>query len=856
MKTSHLFLLVILFLFSSSAFSQKWVEMMHDQNINFYDVQKEFNNYWKEKEQVKKRGDIKDSKKKNAGWKQFKRWESFVEPRVYPTGDRSILKKGIINYKTYQESRELADITSSGNWTFLGPNSVPTNDGGAGRVNCIRFDPTNSNIIFAGTPSGGLWKSINGGQSWTMWNTDNLLTLGISDIVVDPTNNQIIYIGSGDGEGWQYEGIGVLKSTDGGITWGTTGLNWVNGQGAPVRRLQIDPTNSQIIHAATGYGIFRTINGGITWTQVTTAPAFDMELKPGDPTTIYFSSSLGVHRSINSGQSYSLIYSPSGAGRISLAVTPANPNYLYLLACSGSDNGFLGLYRSTDSGTSFTLQSSSPNILGYNPDGSDFGGQGWYDLAIAVNPNYADGVFVGGINIWHSLDGGVTWSFASDWTSGGFFAPYVHADQHDLVFSPTSSGTLFSGNDGGVFKSSDGGNSWNDISNNLQIGQMYRLGQSSTNPNLILSGWQDNGTNLKNTSWNKVNGGDGMECIIDYSNNNIMYTSYQNGGIEKSIDGGNSFTTIASNYQTGVNSSSSWITPYIIHPTNPNTLLVGKDSLYKSTNGGLSWSHLGNMNLGCTIGLAYAQSDPNFIYVAHCGGMWVSTDGTTFINRTAGLPANSLTYVTVSNINPSKAWVTFSGYTTGNRVYSTSNAGQTWVDYSAGLPEIPVNCIVYQNGTNDGLYVGTDVGVYYRNASMSSWSSFSSGLPNVVVNELEIQYTVGKIHAATYGRGMWESPLLNVTSVSSSLNRCSAECIKIFPNPSKGEFDIVLDNFFNGDCKIEISNYLGQKIYSGDIKSISGVYTKHCDLSKSGKGIYLIEVFDKVNKIQKKVIVQ
>lgn len=857
MKTFRLFLLVVSFLSSSSAFSQKWVEMMHDQNINFYDVQKEFNNYWKEKGHVKNHGDVKDSRKKDGGWKQFKRWEWFMEPRVYPSGNRSILNKGITNYNAYRENPERAGVTSAGNWTFLGPNSVPTNGGGAGRLTCIRFDPVNSNTIYAGTPSGGLWKSVNGGQSWTMWNTDNLLTLGISDIAIDPTNSQIIYLGTGDADGFKTSGVGVLKSTDGGITWNTSGLNWITQQGYNVTRLQIDPANTQIIHAATNVGIFRTSNGGTSWTQVHNGYVDDMEMKPGTPTVIYACGNGAIYRSTDSGLSYSAVYTASGAGRIALAVAPSNPNYLYALACSNSNASFSGLYLSSDGGTTFTLQSSSPNILGFAPDGSDTEGQGWYDLTIVVNPVDPDNIFIGGVNIWSSLDKGATWTLTSDYIPGSSFGPYVHADQHDLVFSPGNSSTLFSGNDGGIFKSADGGFSWTDFSNNLEIGQMYRLGQSSTNPNLILSGWQDNGTSLKSSGWNMVTWSDGMECIFDYSDNNIMYTSAQEGYIDKSTDGGNSFTTIVSGGGTGVDALGSWTTPYVIHPTIPTTLLIGKDHLYKSTDGGINWSQLGNMSFGKAIAIAYAPSNPNYIYSAsESGSLWVSVDGATFTDRTAGLSVNSMpTYIAVSNTDPAKAWVTFSGYNTGERVYFTSNAGQTWVDYSTGLPNIPINCIVYQNGTNDALYAGTDVGVYYRNASQSSWTSYNNGLPNVIVNELEIQYTLGKIRAATFGRGMWESSLSVPTSVASSSDRCT-ECIKIFPNPSTGEFDIVLDNFFTGDCKIEISNYLGQRVYSGEIKCISGTYKKHCDLSKSEKGIYLIEVFDKVNKIQKKVIVQ
>lgn len=744
------------FLFSFIHFSsaQDWSQKMMDPSVNFYDVQQSFNQYWAGK-----------TIEKGKGWKQFKRWEWFMEPRVFPTGDRATLLNAAANYKVYRDSIQMLKAPLPGNWTFLGPGTVPTGGGGAGRVNCIRFDPANSNNIFIGTPAGGLWKSTNGGTSWTT-NTDQLTVLGVSDIAIDPTNSQIIYIATGDGDAGDTYSIGVLKSTDGGTTWNSTGLSWTVNQVRTISRLLINPNSPSTLLACTSNGIYRTTDAGASWTQTLTGGRKDIEFKPGDPNTVY-TCGVTFWKSTNGGASFTQITSglPASANvdRLAIAVTAADPAYVYVLAGRASDSGFYGFYRSTDSGTTFTTRATTPNLLGWSSTGSDTGGQSWYDLSVAASPTNRDVVVVGGVNLWRSTNGGTSWSINGHWTGTG--APYVHADHHALEFLPGSGTTYFSGCDGGIFKTTNSGSAWTDFSSNLQIGQLYRLSNSATNANLTLSGWQDNGTNRSNPNWARVIGGDGMECIIDYSNANIMYGELYYGEILKSTNGGTSFgTTIASSGGTGVNADGNWVTPYIMHPTSNQTLIVGKGGLYRTTNGGTSWSTLGALSGGSgnVVAIAYAPSNPNYIYAAKSDAMYVSTNGgTSFNSITTGLPTSSasITYISVSNTNPSKVWVSFSGFSSGNKVFLSTNAGTSWTNYSTGLPNLPANCLVYQNGSSAGIYVGMDVGVYYRDSLAPSWQAFNSGLPNVVVDELEIQYSSGKIRAATFGRGMWESTL-------------------------------------------------------------------------------------------------
>jgi PKD repeat protein len=759
---------LIFWAFGLVSFSQSWVEMMHDPNANFYETQAVFNAYWENR-----------PIEKGKGYKQFRRWEDFVEPRVFPRGDVKDAYKAYEEFVKYQRANPAFFVQnqtrSTGNWTVMGPIGAPTSGGGAGRINFVRFMPGNTNIIFAGSPAGGLWKTTNGGTSWST-NTDQLTVIGCTDIAIDPANNDILYLATGDGDAGDTYSIGVLKSTDGGATWNTTGLSWTVNQGRRISKLLIHPTNSQIVLAATSNGVYRTTNGGGNWTQVRTGNFKDMEFKPGDPNTVYVSGTT-FFKSINNGQNWTQITSglpTTGVSRMAIAVTPANPDYVYMIVGRNSDQGLLGVYRSTDNGTTFTQRTgTSPNLLGWNSNGSDSGGQAWFDLAIAVSETNADVVVVGGVNIWRSTDGGANWNINGHWTGSG--APYVHADIHDLIFLPGSGTTYFSGNDGGVFKTTNSGGAWSDISANLTIAQQYRIGLSASTENLLVAGHQDNGTNkMSGTAWSRIYGGDGMDCFIDRTNDSRIIASYVYGDYKRSTNGGSSWTTITS----GLTGQAAWNAPIHQDPSAVNTFYCGYQHIFKSTNSGTNWSQLTALPVatGSVVEFAVAPSNVNYIYVVKSNNFFKSTNGgTTWTTHNTGLPISSaaITNLAIHPTNPDMVWVTFSGYSSGNKVFVTTNGGTSWANYSTGLPNLPTNCIVYQNNTSDALYVGTDVGVYYRDNTLSSWQPYMTGLPNVVVTDLEIYYPTLKLRAATFGRGTWQSdcyapltstPLANFTA--------------------------------------------------------------------------------------------
>lgn len=744
------FVVFLLAAYVQPAQAQPWMEGLPESDPNFYDIQHAFNRYWEGK----------DTKEKGKGWKAFKRWEWFWEQRVAPEG------KFPDPMHLFEETRKTADRRGkrsevfAGNWTEMGPSQSPGGYAGLGRLNCVRVDPTNPGTLWVGSASGGLWKSTNAGTSWTT-NTDELPSLGVTDIVIDPANTAVMYIATGDGDAGDTYSVGVLKSTDGGTTWNTTGLNWTVTQTRRISRLLMHPSNANLLIAAASNGIHKTTNGGTSWTQVSSTSNFrDMEFKPGAPSTMYASRSNGqVFRSTNTGDSWTLLSGgiPTTGGRVALGVTPANPEYVYALYAASSGGGFSAFYRSTDGGTTWSAMSTTPNLLGWDVNGGDTGGQGSYDLAVAVSQTNPDEVYTGGVNNWKSMDGGATWSIITMWY-GGAGPAEVHADQHDLYFVPGTN-TLYAGNDGGIYRSTNGGSTWSWLGTGLKTTQFYKLGISQTNPGVLIAGAQDNGTKvLTSGAWDDVIGGDGMECAVDYTNANILYGSLYYGALYKSVNGGSSFFLMTGS----ISEQGAWVTPFALHPTNPAVIFAGYTNVWKSTDAGGSWATVGTLAGGRLDNLVIAPSNPDVIYLSDGATLLRTTDGGAGWGSISSPTGNTVTSLAVHPSNPDILWLTASNYTAGAKVYTSTNGGTSWTNISGSLPNVPANTIAYEIGSPDRLYVGTDIGVYYRDNTVADWQDFNTGLANVVISELEIQYGAGKLRAATYGRGVWESDLVQV----------------------------------------------------------------------------------------------
>lgn len=783
------FILIVYFLFFCLAYSvsQEWTqnlpkEKLENGTLSFFEISNAFYDYWEPFDVKNGYYTLHGEQVKAPYYKQFKRWEWYWESRVNPqTGEFPDMSTMDAFFSMPAENS-----SSSGNWTSLGPDTSPGGYAGLGRLNCVAFVPGSTTEYYAGAASGGIWHTADDGANWTVLN-DTVPVLGVSDIlIVDPvTGPDILYIATGDrdvGALWSLGGqqsndnnsVGILKSSDGGATWTNTSLSFSASQKARVNRLLMDPNSAyQTIYAATTQGVYKTTDGWASKTLLTTTAFIDMEFKPGDPTTLYGSTkgspNTFIYRSTDSGATWTVVATYTGQ-RTELAISANQPTWVYAVTANSS-GALLGVHKSANSGSSFTSIFSSINLLGWACDGSGSNGQGFYDLCIAADPNNANILFLGGINTWKSTDGGLSFNIVNHWTGCGppSNAQNVHADKHFLAFQGGSS-TLFECNDGGLYKTTDGGGNWSHLSSGMVISQIYRLGVGQTNAGEVIIGLQDNGTKARlSGTWNDVIGGDGFECIIDYTNQNTQYGALYYGSIYKTTNYWGNSTNITS----ALPGSGAWCTPYLMDPTFNQTLYVGYEDVWKTSNQGNNWTQISNQGSSSDFrSMAISASNPSYIYAATLGNIYRTTNGggpsQAWTDITSNLPVSSsnITYISVKDDDPDHVWVSMGEYNSDG-VYETTDGGSSWSNISAGLPQLPVMCVIQNKQYASGieLYAATDAGVFVKRDG-DNWQPFHSGLPNVVVTELEIYYNNSnpdnsKIYAATYGRGVWQSDLYN-----------------------------------------------------------------------------------------------
>lgn len=764
MKPMYRLLWVVAFCFYfSSLFAQQtsvndtasypyWIEMMQDERVNLNDVNRAFELYWQNRPITK-----------GSGYKPYKRWEyNMRNGKVYADGTR---KPQDLNWNAYQDLKTSKRLSTAGNWVSKGP-VYYSNGGykGLGRINALGFDPVDQNTLYIGAPAGGLWKTTDGGVSWQSL-TDSLPTLGVSAIAIHPTNTSTIYIGTGDRDAGDAVGMGVMRTTDGGINWEL----WNTGMGTKtVHRLLMHPTDPTKLYASTSGGIYTSTDGGANWVLSTSGNFKELVMKPNDPTTFYASKDGNFYRSTNGAATFTQVTTGlTSAQRGVIAVSPASPTTVYFLQ-SKNDSGFKGLYRSTDSGSSFQTMSTSPNIMDWSCDGSGSGGQAWYDLELAADPTNASVIFSGGVNVWKSSNGGQTWQIVGHWY-GGCNVEEVHADQHVFEYSPLNN-ILFVGNDGGIYKSPDQGQTFSELSNGLVISQIYKIGQDVHDTLHTIIGMQDNGTSTTMAGvWKDTHGGDGMECIIDYANPYYSYATVYYGDITRHFNNGADYT-IASNGMFGIDEEGDWVTPYTLHVTDPTKMFIGYKNIWRGfgIRGNPTWTKIsdnlaGNNSTNMRV-VEQSKANPDVFYAARWDKKLFRSDNVNdnTVNWTSvPIPVNE----TPSAIRPHPFDENVVYMALDGKIYKSTNKGALWEDISGSLPEIEYTSIAYYENAHEGLYVSSDIGVFYKDSTMSDWVNFSQNLPiDASIREVEICYNTtnneqDRITAGTFGRGTWMSPM-------------------------------------------------------------------------------------------------
>lgn len=795
-----------------------WIDMMQDGDANFYETVDAFNTYWESR-----------PNRKSSGYNPFKRWEWYMSHKINPDGSRLANGHDRDQYLNFMENQRSVS-TFSGDWTNIGPIHLPSSPNdfwGNGRINAIAFHPSNPDIFYIGAPAGGLWKTIDDGQTWFSL-TDNQPTLGVSSIVVDYINPDVIYIGTGDRDAGDAAGHGVYKSIDGGVTFSESNTNMGS---ATVGRIIQSPDDSDLLLAATSYGIYKSTDAAATWSRTQTGNFKEIIFKPESSNVVYASASGKFYKSTDTGDSWiNITNGIPNASRGVIDVSAANPNYVYFFTTTSSE--YKGTYLSVDNGETFILQSNTPNVMGWNCSGGS-GGQAWYDLDIAVDQYNENVIYAGGINCWKSSDAGQTWTMVSNQV-GDCGADAVHADLHVLEWNPLND-KLYVGNDGGIWWTDNDGGIWNRITDGLAIGQQYKLGQSKLLQNHITTGYQDNGISLFHTdTWIQSDMyADGMECEMDNYDTTLSYGCKQYGNMYRSVND-KAQMVIAGNGINGVTESGNWITPFCQHNTNYNVMFIGYQNLWRTINlhqTTPSWTKISqNVGSGALSVVEHSPVDGNTFYYATSGNSFIRSDNIMdivpdYANLTSNLPGSGI----ISDIEAHPWDVNKVYLTRSNQVFKSSDKGLSWENISGDLPNVNINDIAFYERSNiEGLYIATNIGIFFKDEFMDDWIIFSEGLPAAILaTEVEIYHdaddiTKDRIRSSSYGRGLWGSSMYYYFPTSNftvSETNIPTDCPVNFTDLSQGYPDIWLWTFEGGTPSSSI-----EANPSGIVYESEGVY--------------------------------
>lgn len=801
-------LLIILFLFSFNFLSaQQWKEMINDPSINVYEVVAEAESYFQNI----------DKNAKGSGWKKYQRWLYENEPKFYPSGDRSNVDPYFVSkeFKNFlkNNSKQEKSLFDNG-WEELGPYYIEQVTGhyavGLGRVESFYSDPNDSNRIYLGSRSGGFWRTIDGGNSWTN-TTDFLYAAGVNTIAVSPNNpNHVLINVRNSNNGVTH---GIYQSQDGGDTWNITNFNPDNlgwgglGTYNSIYKIVYHPTIPDLVFIGTSEGLFRSTDNLNTWTNSATGNSWEWDydftqinFHPTDENIIYaatYNENSKIYISNDGGLTFSDSNTISGnSSNIKLSVSAACTDCIYV----GSSSG---VWKSTDNGQNFTLIS--------NPGISNYG-------AFAVSDVDTNYMLFGDIDTHISSDEGLTFNQVTYWSTGNAnyntTGTYVHAD---IRGSRSENGVFWVNTDGFLCKSLDNGATWQ-IYEGQSIRENYCLGLSQSNHERTISGSQDNGTSIKTeNSWIEFYGADGMEGIIHPLNDDWMIGSFQFGGKRRTKDGGLT--------QGGINPSGfdgNWIAPLLYDPNNQMRIFAMDDMVYSSDDFGSSWEQRGTPSFSGDISrAAIAENNSNILVVSNYQAIEKSIDGGyTYTDIKGSLPNQFITDIAFDPNDDNVIVVTYGNYNyDNNKVFITIDQGASWQNITYNLGNIPVRSVVIDHTDASTIYLGTEIGVYKKSMSENSWTLYNQDLPNMSVLELEIMYGSNTLRAATWGRGLWEFTLDGRQSFPSILTT------RITNQPTDTQPKVDIDQFVTSTISYdgEIANAYIQ--WSTDISSVVNTTT-------------------------------
>jgi len=688
-------------------------------------------------------------------------------------------------------------------WVSVGPDallwgSIPY----AGRVTAIATHPTDPNTVYVGTAQGGVWKTTNGGADW-MPLTDGQKSLAVGSITIDPSNPNRIYVGTGEPfDGCSaYFGSGILRSEDAGATWTLVGESVFGG--TSVSKIVVHPSNPSVLWAANAqgwagfvctaepgsstYGVRKSTDGGVTWALVlgsaqTALPTYtyDLVMQPGDSNVLYAGvGGGGVWKTTNGGASWIRLAGGlpvSSLGRVDLAIAPNSPQTVYATFERDGINNHLGTWKSVNGGTAWAqlpepavgdtcMGSALTDICTYTA----LPVPGFCNYALYVEVAPSGTVLLGGVGLWRSTNGGSGWIDSC--------STEMHVDQHAAAFG--SDGRIWTGCDGGVSVSADGGATFANRSRGLVTAQFYP--GASLHPTVrdfALGGTQDNGTFRWSgaEAWTAVYTGDGGFTAVDPSSpDSVWYVTAQYLSVYKTVDGGTTVLPAMNGLADAGSLYTAFIAPIVMCPANPSVLVAGSDNVWRTSDGAASWHRNSPDPLVAVFqtiqAIAFAPSDAicgTYFVGLTAGRVYRTTTGgglTGWTNITGALPARGVSDLAVHPTNANILYAALTGFGTPH-VWKTVNAlsaSPVWTGVSAGLPDTPADTILLDPDDPSILYIGTDVGIFRSADAGASWALFMDGHPNVAVYDLVADASTGTIMSFTYGRGAFRLEQCAVT---------------------------------------------------------------------------------------------
>ncbi len=723
----------------------------------------------------------------------WKRWEYFNQTRLRSNGDlEDVVAKTYTAWeRTNSNNRNIISQESGTNalWNFIGPFDLLYQGGlyrGHGKIDRVVFHPTDPFTFYACSNNGGVWRTQDAGLTWTNI-TFYFPIQSASGLAINPTNPNNLYVITGDGKGGgavAQNSCGIWVTYDGGFNWRKTSFN-NNAQSRIFAgyKIMMMPGSPNILFAATRSGLYRTLDAGNTWSLVlngplltdNSTPIYDVEFDPANPARVYASGFGRFYMSIDNGATFPAVQQTGLAlNRIEIGVSAANANYVYLFGGpygALNSNTFGGIFRSSSKGAagSFSVRANTPNVLCWNTNGffanASDGDQSNYDLCIAVSPTNAEAITTGGKIVWGSVNGGTNMVNRTVFNEDSGMVKYIHPDIQDVAYNPLN-GHLFACTDGGIYRSTDNGVSWGNLSNGIHAATFYHMSAAPFDVNRVLGGTQDNGVKYKSGAGDfaHITGADGFDCSFGPSAASSIYTTVNSSIVKFDINGSSQAVSSPANL--------SFFPVIAADPVTNNIVYVagGAAGVLRSADGGANWMQVLNQNIQQSI--CISANNASRVYVTSLNSIFrTDNSGANWTGNLAGnagfINNGQITDINACPTNSNFVYATLGGYAAGQKVFYSGNAGATWINISGTLPaNVKVNCVVVDQGNN--AYIGTDMGVYYQAVSSNDWTPFYNDLPRVPVTDLAITQAASRIRASTYGHGIWETTLF--TPCDANLN--------------------------------------------------------------------------------------